>query len=447
VATIVQDAIDTAIANPDKTWGEYAKERPEAAYETLIATLVQSGIVGGVSAISRYGQDVSKSQDALNTQEELNEQVAAANESKLRVRSPEEYKKFLNDVVGAEDEVYMSAEDVDTFFQSNPEVLDILPAEMVEAIDESVATGNDLFIQKSDYLTYLTEYHDQLSDVVRNDMDGMNAKEANEWVEQGNEQFEMEAERILAEMESETEFRDSADKVAQTIKEQIVQTGRFTEDTAEKYSQLHKAFAVTMADKLGVTPEQVYEKFGLQVKGAPVVGEAYDQEGQLKTETPEFKQWFGDSKVVDESGEPLIVYHGTTKEFDSFDLTKKGINTIFGAQVEADRSAVFLSENKDFSKAFTPNANVLKLYVSANNTLDLDSAKGKEIIIDFYKHLFDIDMREQALAVKSGHLESWQLFDGDIGQEFVKYLTKNNIADSVSFDEDTASPENGERHI
>lgn len=33
---------------------------------------------------------------------------------------------------------------------------------------------------------------------------------------------------------------------------------------------------------------------------------------QIKqTETPEFKKWFGESKVVDEQGKPLVVYHGT----------------------------------------------------------------------------------------------------------------------------------------
>jgi hypothetical protein len=36
------------------------------------------------------------------------------------------------------------------------------------------------------------------------------------------------------------------------------------------------------------------------------------------TETPAFKEWFGDSKVVDESGKPLVVYHGTQGEFDAF---------------------------------------------------------------------------------------------------------------------------------
>jgi N12 class adenine-specific DNA methylase len=32
-----------------------------------------------------------------------------------------------------------------------------------------------------------------------------------------------------------------------------------------------------------------------------------------------FVRWFGDSKVVDKDGKPLVVYHGTDKEFDVFD--------------------------------------------------------------------------------------------------------------------------------
>jgi len=38
----------------------------------------------------------------------------------------------------------------------------------------------------------------------------------------------------------------------------------------------------------------------------------------VKTNTPEFSNWFGDSKVVDADGKPLVVYHGTLKEFDEF---------------------------------------------------------------------------------------------------------------------------------
>jgi hypothetical protein len=39
-------------------------------------------------------------------------------------------------------------------------------------------------------------------------------------------------------------------------------------------------------------------------------------------ETPEFKAWFGDSKVVDEQGKPLVVYHGTASDFAAFDADR-----------------------------------------------------------------------------------------------------------------------------
>lgn len=44
------------------------------------------------------------------------------------------------------------------------------------------------------------------------------------------------------------------------------------------------------------------------------------------TDTPAFKRWFGDSKVVDENGEPLVVYHGTQEDFAVF--KKEGVKTL-----------------------------------------------------------------------------------------------------------------------
>ncbi|GAB2619823.1 LPD38 domain-containing protein [Novilysobacter erysipheiresistens] len=44
-----------------------------------------------------------------------------------------------------------------------------------------------------------------------------------------------------------------------------------------------------------------------------------------QTDSPAFKRWFGDSKVVDADGEPLVVYHGTEDTpFEVFDRAKAG---------------------------------------------------------------------------------------------------------------------------
>ena len=53
------------------------------------------------------------------------------------------------------------------------------------------------------------------------------------------------------------------------------------------------------------------------------------------TQTPAFRRWFGESKVVDEKGEPMVVYHGTTAEFDQFD-TSESLGAHFGTSKAAN---------------------------------------------------------------------------------------------------------------
>lgn len=53
------------------------------------------------------------------------------------------------------------------------------------------------------------------------------------------------------------------------------------------------------------------------------------------TETPAFKRWFKESKVVDENGEPLVVYHGTSaKSFRKFNTEREGAH--FGTREQAE---------------------------------------------------------------------------------------------------------------
>ena len=62
----------------------------------------------------------------------------------------------------------------------------------------------------------------------------------------------------------------------------------------------------------------------LGIVGGLALGAAVKKRGSLSadmTSTPAFRRWFGNSKVVDGAGRPLVVYHGTDAEFDVFDST------------------------------------------------------------------------------------------------------------------------------
>lgn len=41
----------------------------------------------------------------------------------------------------------------------------------------------------------------------------------------------------------------------------------------------------------------------------------------------DFKNWFGDSVMTDKSGKPIVFYHGSNSEFDTFDKSKMGTST------------------------------------------------------------------------------------------------------------------------
>lgn len=77
-------------------------------------------------------------------------------------------------------------------------------------------------------------------------------------------------------------------------------------------------------------------------------------------ESKEFRNWFKESKVVDEQGNPLIVYHGTNSEFDTFRTANKW-----------GYSAAYFTDNPNVAKVFGSNQKAV--YLSLQNPLEVDA--------------------------------------------------------------------------
>lgn len=97
----------------------------------------------------------------------------------------------------------------------------------------------------------------------------------------------------------------------------------------------------------------------------------------IQTDTPEFKRWFGKSKVVDDKGEPLVVYHGTPKAGFSEFVSKK-FNNVAG-YFTVDTALANLSAVPTLSSEI-PSANigVYPVYLSLQNPVDLTSLDGSK---------------------------------------------------------------------
>jgi hypothetical protein len=122
--------------------------------------------------------------------------------------------------------------------------------------------------------------------------------------------------------------------------------------------------------------------------------------------TPEFKQFIKDSKVVDENGDPLVVYHATGKNFNTFDPKKLGQNTkdataklgfFFAGNVDAADEFMRQMTYKGVGE-YQAGANVIPAYLSIKNPFEISSAnfgmqmtalqrmpqtKAKQFIADF----------------------------------------------------------------
>lgn len=112
----------------------------------------------------------------------------------------------------------------------------------------------------------------------------------------------------------------------------------------------------------------------------------------LVTDTPAFKRWFGNSKVVDADGKPLVVYHGTKEDFDSFNTVKgigKGNALGPGAYFSPNpgKAALYAGEGSG--------ANMVPAYLAINNPLDTDPYTGP-----YFGHVND---RENARLRELGY--------------------------------------------
>jgi|694.fasta_scaffold05242_3 hypothetical protein len=92
--------------------------------------------------------------------------------------------------------------------------------------------------------------------------------------------------------------------------------------------------------------------------------------------TPEFKEWFGDwendpenaSKVVDENGEPLVVYHGTSEKFWEFNEYKGN----------------FFTQDPNYAKVYSSGKKPMALFLNIRNPFDSQNKKDN----NFYNTKF-----------------------------------------------------------
>jgi GNAT superfamily N-acetyltransferase len=291
IATVVQDAIDTAVANPDKTWQQYLQERPDAAYQTLVATVVQGGAMGAINTAATYlGQREQKAmaaQQGAATLQRINDLVAA---SKLKERDRETLETFLaqntTDENGDPQLVRINAAQFEeALLQSGLDPQQVL-ADLPSAAEQFAAareTGGDLVVPVAEIAarTFGTDAGKALLPHIALGQDGISPFEAETYLQTQQDEFRQEAQKILAEKEADDVFQASAREVEADVLDQLNTAGRFTADANQAYSKLMAEFFAVMAGRTGATPAELYQQYRPTIVAEGVV-KGLNQEAGLE---------------------------------------------------------------------------------------------------------------------------------------------------------------------
>lgn len=260
LATITQDAIDTAIANPDKTWGEYLAERPDAAYETFVATLVPGALAGGSSEVARKLHLREQVKQAETDANFLTELATGVTESKTAKRDPSAFAAFLAMQADGSpvENLYVPADKLTEFFQSND--MDYRGEDSPFAFDpgfadqyeEAAASGGDVVIPTAQFAAHLagSPAWESLKDHVRLSPGGVSLAEARTFAEASDAAMEMMGEEYAAQVEAERAAMEPRQKLYQSIRDKLTNAG-FTQSAADTNAALVTARYATRAARQG----------------------------------------------------------------------------------------------------------------------------------------------------------------------------------------------------
>ena len=248
------------------------------------------------------------------------------------------------------------------------------------------------------------------------------------------------AEDVMIKYESAYMDAVIADKVdAQNIVSNIIELKETLElldttsyDSIKKIEDELKINSEKLQSEILFNPLSFYEKYLISLT-AP--NSEYLAENILKNER--FKAWFGNSKVVNDDGNPMVLYHGTSgleKEFDEFSFK------LF--------PGAYFAQNKSYSEWFAnvkSNHIMYQVFLRVENPIDI-SAYGIEKVtyedfITFIELKYNLVLPEnkalKALSDRENGIWAWRYLR--FATDWLKFIKDKNYYDGIVYYENNPS--------
>jgi len=148
------------------------------------------------------------------------------------------------------------------------------------------------------------------------------------------------------------------------------------------------------------------------------------------TDSPYFKKWFGKSKVVDENGEPLVVYHGTKADFTEFDSSFQSTESRLSQQGPGFYFTDKKSESKSYGKP-------MEVYLSLDNPFVISSYTQSKIPLDKAAELYALGKNNfffESVVNRETGIDTAGMTRKQIARKYIQHLIENNSSPSMSAD-------------
>lgn len=272
--TLGQMASDEVILGKDYTAADYQRGIRDSAIQGGAMSGGMYAATAPVRAYARMDEDRQLVQviESADANERLQLATGIAADLRLTERSPADIAAFTEQVAGNEQRVYMPAEQARVLFQSDS-LLELVGDET--ALASQLASG-ELSVSLSQWMSVVPRLsnRDEILRHARSAVDGLSPAEM--------ESFDPDA--LAAELGT-TETDEAAGRavpqpmqaqqqIQQDVMGQLVGTGRYSDAAAEAQSKLFASAITTLANRSGIEPAALYERYMAGIRSARADGSA-----------------------------------------------------------------------------------------------------------------------------------------------------------------------------
>jgi hypothetical protein len=422
IATGLQDLADhvNLPENAEKTFSEYMADRPNAALQTLISTVVATGVQTGIVHTADRLVNGKPASDAELTQarrvmasqsdqEKLDTLIELAQSSKTSARSQDLYQEFLRESAG--DMVIYLPEDIASTLPDAPDFI----------TDKITGVGADIEMPVDWFMYEIASNKDLMTELrphIKLNVDGMTAEEIDSG---GDAEVKSIIERAQAAVDEKTEISEINDAVYRQLKD----TRRQPEQEARVNASMITSRVKSASERYDLTPNEIMERMNMNIQGpqdaspaddATIVLDQAREAGYKGDDVSEAGEWQDAvNKGLDMSTEARMdrakamgfdvdepLYHGTGRSsgFDEFkpEMTGGGADQYGGgfylstSPTDASGYAMDATRAKGSIEADSPGViplySRMKKYIDVNaeqqnhlgDVIDLDADQVREML-------------------------------------------------------------------